>query len=321
MSTDAFFRVWASAVIVDDEGRVLISHRRDRDLWNLPGGKIDTGELPVAGLRREVREETGLEVVVEQLVGVYQQPDGAGLTVSYRCAPAGGTLSPSEEADCHVWLAPRHFPVNTHPQHALRVRQALRHDGPPIEHQHTEPGAVDFLAALRAHLIPSPEPLREPPSGEVFGAIRHLVGALTHANGERGRLLLGLGELLRRSGDLDGADEALDEAELLLADAAERGRLAVERAAVLYHRGHHPEAEMGLWKALDTLTARPGGEADTGSCYEHLGRCVAEMGRPAEAAEYLERAYLLRQGRDTARAGATWQALVEVRRRSSPVTA
>ena len=55
----------ASALIRDDEGRILLA-RRARDpgagLWDLLGGFLDEGEEPVEGLRRELQEETGLEI-------------------------------------------------------------------------------------------------------------------------------------------------------------------------------------------------------------------------------------------------------------------
>jgi ADP-ribose pyrophosphatase YjhB (NUDIX family) len=55
----------ASAVIVDDGGRVLLSRRAGEPgegLWDLPGGFIDEGEYPLDALRRELREEAGVEI-------------------------------------------------------------------------------------------------------------------------------------------------------------------------------------------------------------------------------------------------------------------
>jgi 8-oxo-dGTP pyrophosphatase MutT (NUDIX family) len=51
----------AFAIIFDEQNRVLLSHRRDMDLWNLPGGGVESGELPTEAVIREVKEETGLE--------------------------------------------------------------------------------------------------------------------------------------------------------------------------------------------------------------------------------------------------------------------
>jgi 8-oxo-dGTP diphosphatase len=48
------------------------------DLWNLPGEGVESGELPTEAVLRETREETGLEVAVERLVGVYGKVDKEG---------------------------------------------------------------------------------------------------------------------------------------------------------------------------------------------------------------------------------------------------
>lgn len=59
------FAIGVSAVIFDARGRVLLCHRRDMDVWNLPGGVVESGELPTEAVVREAKEETGLEVSVE----------------------------------------------------------------------------------------------------------------------------------------------------------------------------------------------------------------------------------------------------------------
>ena len=69
------FTIGAFAVIFDDAGRVLLCHRRDIDMWNLPGGGMESGELPTEAVIREVTEETGLDVIVGRLIGVYGDPD------------------------------------------------------------------------------------------------------------------------------------------------------------------------------------------------------------------------------------------------------
>lgn len=63
------------AVIVDDDGRVLLTKRSIPpfiDQWVMPGGKIDLGEPILEALKREVHEEVGLEVEVEELIDVFE---------------------------------------------------------------------------------------------------------------------------------------------------------------------------------------------------------------------------------------------------------
>ena len=56
------------------EGRVLLTKRKDFEVWCLPGGAVDTGETLAEAALRETREEVGLEVKLERLVGVYSRP-------------------------------------------------------------------------------------------------------------------------------------------------------------------------------------------------------------------------------------------------------
>jgi len=64
----------ASAIVVDDEGRLLLHRRQDNNMWALPGGKMELGETLAGCAVREVKEETGLEVEVTGIVGIYTDP-------------------------------------------------------------------------------------------------------------------------------------------------------------------------------------------------------------------------------------------------------
>jgi 8-oxo-dGTP pyrophosphatase MutT (NUDIX family) len=50
------FTIGVFGMITDNEGRVLFCHRRDYDLWNLPGGGVEAGERPWEALVREIKE-------------------------------------------------------------------------------------------------------------------------------------------------------------------------------------------------------------------------------------------------------------------------
>lgn len=76
VAREATLQVGASALILDETGeRMLLTRRTDNGRWCLPGGRIDPGESLAETCVREVREETGLEVEVVRLVGVYSSPD------------------------------------------------------------------------------------------------------------------------------------------------------------------------------------------------------------------------------------------------------
>src|SRR5256886_17637247 len=120
----ASFRIAVSALIFD-EGRVLLAHRRDIDWWNLPGGGMEVGETVDEALRREVAEETGLEVEVEQLVGVYSKPQKQEVVLTFHCHITGGTLQPTEEMSESRFFPPHAIPANTLPKHRQRIGDAL----------------------------------------------------------------------------------------------------------------------------------------------------------------------------------------------------
>jgi len=103
--------IGAMALIQDADGRVLVVEHtyRRRVPWGLPGGWLKTGETPEAGLRREVMEETGLRVVVEQLLAA-DFWTRSQFDLLYRCRVVDGTYRPSDETGQHRWLLPADLP-------------------------------------------------------------------------------------------------------------------------------------------------------------------------------------------------------------------
>jgi 8-oxo-dGTP diphosphatase len=101
------------AVLRDGEGRVLLLKRPDGarnypGVWDLPGGKVDTGETPDQALVREVREETGLEVQVLGLLRAleWEMPENRVICLLMIVDLEGGRLRLSPEHDSHTWAAP-----------------------------------------------------------------------------------------------------------------------------------------------------------------------------------------------------------------------
>lgn len=120
----AQFRIGVYAVILH-EGRVLLALRDNIDWWNLPGGGMESGETVDEAVRREVYEETGLEVAVERLVGVYSKPQKQEVVLLFRCSITGGTLMATEESRECRFFALDDLPRNTLPKHRQRIEDAL----------------------------------------------------------------------------------------------------------------------------------------------------------------------------------------------------
>jgi 8-oxo-dGTP diphosphatase len=103
------------ALIIDGGNRILLVERGREPLkgwWSLPGGVVETGELLESALRREVREETGLEVEILCLLEVFERimHDDAGaaqyhyVLMDYLCRPAGGELCAADDASRVAWV-------------------------------------------------------------------------------------------------------------------------------------------------------------------------------------------------------------------------
>jgi ADP-ribose pyrophosphatase YjhB (NUDIX family) len=97
--------VGGEAAIFDDDGRILLMKRTDDGTWCLPCGFVDPGESPAEAAVREAEEETGLDVRVADLIGVYHcspnattSPHGH-VAIAYLCEREGGTLSLSHEGE------------------------------------------------------------------------------------------------------------------------------------------------------------------------------------------------------------------------------
>jgi 8-oxo-dGTP diphosphatase len=105
--------VGVGAVVVD-EGRVLLVRRGTEPLrghWSIPGGLIEVGEALTEALKREVREETGLEVEVVELIELLDRihrEEGRVrfhyVIADYLCTVTGGELRAATDADAVRWV-------------------------------------------------------------------------------------------------------------------------------------------------------------------------------------------------------------------------
>jgi len=100
----------AVAVFIERDHRVLLVRRAmnpERGKWALPAGYVDYGEDPREAARREVREETGLEVEITRLVSVESNPgiSGASIVIVYAASVVNGVARPQDDAEDVLWLS------------------------------------------------------------------------------------------------------------------------------------------------------------------------------------------------------------------------
>ncbi|TDD87021.1 NUDIX domain-containing protein [Actinomadura darangshiensis] len=98
-------------IVRDGEGRLLLVRRGrppGEGLWSIPGGRVEPGEDDPAAVARELKEETGLDVVVGALAGTVERP-GPGDAVyeihDYAATVAGGTLRAGDDASDVRWAS------------------------------------------------------------------------------------------------------------------------------------------------------------------------------------------------------------------------
>jgi 8-oxo-dGTP diphosphatase len=126
--------------VVVHEGRVLLIRRGKQPLygrWVVPGGTVELGEPLVDALRREMREETGLEVEPFELITVFDRIEQEGGRVSYHyvivdylCRYLSGEAHADSDALDVAWAAPQELPAYDLPPKALEVvQEALRRSG------------------------------------------------------------------------------------------------------------------------------------------------------------------------------------------------
>ena len=108
--------VAVAAVVLDDAGRILMVERGrppSQGLWALPGGLLDLGEPVRAGVAREVREETGAEIEIVELVDLFEpiHRDADGriryhfVVIDFWAHYRGGRIAPADDVDDAEWVS------------------------------------------------------------------------------------------------------------------------------------------------------------------------------------------------------------------------
>ena len=134
--------VATSAFVEDDEGRVLLIRRVDNALWALPGGGMEPGETVTGCAVREVQEETGIDIEVTALVGIFSNPDHVvaypdgevrqAFSICVRGRIINGTIRTSDESTDVDWIPRDQLPqLDIHPEIRRRIERAIADDPEP----------------------------------------------------------------------------------------------------------------------------------------------------------------------------------------------
>jgi ADP-ribose pyrophosphatase YjhB (NUDIX family) len=122
-------RTFGVNIAILSAGKVLLTLREDFEVWCLPGGMVDEGETLAEAAVREVREETGLDVELGRLVGLYARPSwhvGPYEVAVFTGSVSGGTLSPDpREVLEAAWFDPDELPSELLLGQRLRILHAV----------------------------------------------------------------------------------------------------------------------------------------------------------------------------------------------------
>lgn len=134
---DSARKHWVSvaAAIVDGD-RVLAIRRRDNGKWEPPGGTLEPNEQILAGLRREVSEETGLEIDGPILTGVYKNMRRGIVALVFRCSVGDGELIETPEVAESAWITRGQVEELLDPAYAVRLLDALDDHSSPRVRNH-----------------------------------------------------------------------------------------------------------------------------------------------------------------------------------------
>ena len=123
--TQKKFTASAGAVVLDPEGRILLLEHifRPASGWGIPGGFIEPGEDPAEAVRREVREETGVEISEISFHAVRNR--GTHMEFIYAANASGGGEILSDEIISLGWFPPDSLPEEMHPAQKLIIDSVI----------------------------------------------------------------------------------------------------------------------------------------------------------------------------------------------------
>ena len=123
---------FAGGCVFNRKGEVLLQRRADSNKWGFPGGAIELGETPQMAAVRELKEETGLDVEVSGLIGIYTEfdmeyPNGdkaQSIMVAFELTVVGGELSCDKDETVEL----KYFPLDDMPTLFCKQHEDLLHD-------------------------------------------------------------------------------------------------------------------------------------------------------------------------------------------------
>ncbi len=88
----SFLRLGVACAVRDEQGRILLSKRNDLNVWNLPSGRLDSGELITDAAIREVYEETGVHAEITRVIDLYYYQGWQRMNILFEAKYVGGDL-------------------------------------------------------------------------------------------------------------------------------------------------------------------------------------------------------------------------------------
>ena len=117
--------VSVAALVTNEEGKILLVNSPWRG-WEYPGGLIEPGETFQEALRREIREESGVEVEITGFVGICKNVERNIVNIDFTCRYVSGELTTSDESTEVIWATPEEaMAMITFPLTKKRLTQML----------------------------------------------------------------------------------------------------------------------------------------------------------------------------------------------------